>query len=86
MRGWGGRWGAGVFSTLLKQAQHTYPHRRLLPATCRGRRQQGRDVLRMIRGTDEVSAEFEDMCEAADNAAKVSQAQAWRNLAKREYR
>lgn len=52
----------------------------------RGQRQQGRAVLQRIRGCDDVSAEYEDMCEAAAVAATVTQRQAWCNLFKREYR
>lgn len=33
-----------------------------------------------------LDAEFADICEAAQSARQVSQAQAWRNLFRREYR
>lgn len=52
----------------------------------RGRREEGAAVLRRIRGVEDVSSELEDLVEAAESAATVSQAQAWRNLIKPEYR
>ena len=52
----------------------------------RGKHKRGRKVLERIRGTSEVDAEFEDICEAASTASRVGQAQAWRNLFKRPYR
>jgi hypothetical protein len=38
----------------------------------RGRRQQGRAVLQRIRGCDDVSAEFEDMCEVSEMGLATS--------------
>ncbi|EFN50549.1 hypothetical protein CHLNCDRAFT_28988, partial [Chlorella variabilis] len=52
----------------------------------RGKNEQGRKVLARIRGTQQVDAEYEDICEAAASATKVTHAQAWRNLFRRHYR
>ncbi|PRW33669.1 H(+) hexose cotransporter 2 [Chlorella sorokiniana] len=52
----------------------------------RGHKEKGRKVLEKIRGTEEVDAEYSDILEAAQSAAQVSELQAWKNLAKREYR
>lgn len=47
----------------------------LLPAR-RGRWTEGRAVLQMLRGTGEVDAEYADICDAAQQASKVSAWQA----------
>ncbi|KAI3425243.1 hypothetical protein D9Q98_009011 [Chlorella vulgaris] len=52
----------------------------------RNQKEKGRKVLEKIRGTTEVDAEYEDICEAAYQARNVSQLQAWRNLFKKQYR
>jgi hypothetical protein len=43
----------------------------------RGNWAAGRAVLQKLRGTDEVDAEYADICDAAQNAAKVSNLQVW---------
>lgn len=48
-----------------------------------GRWAQGRAVLQKLRGTDEVDAEYADICDAAQQAAKVSNVQSWKNLVAR---
>ena len=40
----------------------------------------------LIRHALYLPAEYEDICEAAASATKVSQAEAWRNLFRRQYR
>lgn len=42
----------------------------------RGQRVEGRRVLKMLRGTEEVDAELADICDAAHQAAGVSALQA----------
>lgn len=49
----------------------------------KGRWAEGRAVLQMLRGTDEVDAEYADICDAARAAAKVTPLQSWRNLVAR---
>ncbi|PSC74048.1 H(+) hexose cotransporter 2 isoform B [Micractinium conductrix] len=52
----------------------------------RGHKETGRKVLEKIRGTQEVDAEYEDMCDAALGSQKVGELQAFKNLTKRPYR
>lgn len=57
-------------------APHLCLSRRALPALpSRGKHKEGRRVLERLRGTTDVDAEYADICEAADVAAKVSLAQ-----------
>lgn len=50
------------------------------PTRHRGRHAEGRAVLVMLRGTEEVDAEYADICDAAAAAAQVSplQVRGWR--------
>ncbi|PSC76169.1 H(+) hexose cotransporter 2 [Micractinium conductrix] len=50
----------------------------------KGRWAEGKAVLQMLRGTDEVDAEYADIMDAAQTAAKVSTMQSWRNLVARQ--
>ena len=55
---------------------HAPPLPSLLPSRvaplCRGRWAEGKAVLRLLRGTTEVDAEYADIADAAQQAAKVS--------------
>ncbi|KAL4431265.1 hypothetical protein ABPG75_006521 [Micractinium tetrahymenae] len=48
-----------------------------------GRWAEGKAVLQMLRGTDEVDAEYADICDAARASARVSALDSWRNLVAR---
>lgn len=50
----------------------------------KGKWAEGKAVLQMLRGTDAVDAEYADICDAAQQAAKVSPLQSWRNLFQRQ--
>lgn len=50
----------------------------------RGQRTKGRAVLARLRATDDVEAEFQDICAAADEANAVSMMASWRALFSRE--
>ena len=54
----------------------------------RGRTEQGRRVLAKLRGVseEEVGVEFEDICEASTQAARVSIASSWAAIFRRRYR
>ncbi|KAF6258857.1 hypothetical protein COO60DRAFT_1295122 [Scenedesmus sp. NREL 46B-D3] len=49
----------------------------------RGQQEEGRRVLRKIRGTDDVAAEFDDIVEAVRVSAAVSNP--WRTITRRRY-
>ena len=50
----------------------------------RGHRAKGRAVLARLRATEDVDAEFEDICAAADEANRVSTVGSWKALFSRE--
>ncbi|KAL4853612.1 H(+)/hexose cotransporter 2 [Chlorella vulgaris] len=50
----------------------------------KGKWSQGKAILQKLRGTDEVDAEYADICDAAQQAAKTSNLQSWKNLVSRQ--
>ncbi|KDD75412.1 sugar transporter, partial [Helicosporidium sp. ATCC 50920] len=52
----------------------------------RGQRDRGRAVLEKLRGTKDVSAEFEDIVEATELARSVSTKESWKSMVSPGYR